>query len=85
MDNHDQTNKYFQCNTCDANFSRKDSLKRYMKTHEKAVKDNFTPEYFELKGKTLLKKSDQTIEATHYKFDNICESAQVSSEKCRKR
>ena len=43
MDNHDQTNKYFECTTCDANFNRKDSLKRHMKTHEKAVKDNFTP------------------------------------------
>ena len=29
------------------------------------------PEYFQLKGKTLLKKSDQTIEATHSKFDKF--------------
>lgn len=29
------------------------------------------PECFELKGKTLLKKSDQTIEATHSKFDKF--------------
>ena len=28
-------------------------------------------EYFELSGKTLRKKTDQTVEATHSKFDNF--------------
>ena len=29
------------------------------------------PEYFEMTGKTLRKKTDQTVEATHSKLDNI--------------
>ena len=37
MANHDQMNKYFECNTCDANFNQTDELKRHMKIHEKAV------------------------------------------------
>ena len=28
-------------------------------------------EYFEMSGKTLRKKTDQTVEATHSKFDNF--------------
>ena len=48
MANHDQMNKYFECNTCDANFNHKDALKRHMKIHEKAVCEHL-PEYFDLK------------------------------------
>ena len=32
------------------------------------------PEYFEMTGKTLRKKTDQTVEATHSKLDKFIRS-----------
>ena len=76
-----QDNQQENCPSCPKVFNDKSKLK----AHERQVHEKFdvpiTPklhivfehlsEYFELSGKTLRKKMDQTVEATHSKFDNF--------------
>ena len=84
---HIQYHEYETCKVCNEKMKKKSILKHMEKLENSIMKlhSDFKvpitpklhiifehlPEYFELTGKTLRKKTDQTVEVTHAKLDKF--------------